>query len=251
MKQSSWDDILLTTLLLVYDSVHLHFFNISFTHVTLRLIQTRGSDSHRYNLPTTSEIAMLIVGDINDLSEDRDIIIQRQSGELQCIHELHPLYLPLQYPLLFATGQDGYTDNIFHVATSSTQAVKLHKVTMREYFAYLLQFCQSQASILLPSIRLLQQFIVDAYTMIKAQRLSFIRFNQKQLRVELYSGLEDAFLRGEHEGSSCCKCIILPSSVTSGPRYMMQNYQDAMAICNWAGYPNLFLTFTSTQIGLK
>jgi hypothetical protein len=25
---------------------------------------------------------------------------------------------------------------------------------------------------------------------------------------------------------------------------MAQNLQDAMAICHWVGYPNLFLTFT-------
>ncbi|CAH9052970.1 unnamed protein product [Cuscuta epithymum] len=25
---------------------------------------------------------------------------------------------------------------------------------------------------------------------------------------------------------------------------MMQNYQDAMTICRWAGYPQLFITFT-------
>ena len=25
---------------------------------------------------------------------------------------------------------------------------------------------------------------------------------------------------------------------------MIQNYQDAMAICKWVGYPNLFITFT-------
>jgi len=25
---------------------------------------------------------------------------------------------------------------------------------------------------------------------------------------------------------------------------MLQNYQDAMAICKWAGYPDLFITFT-------
>ena len=80
--------------------------------------------------------------------------------------------------------------------------------------------------------------------MIEAQRLAFIKYNQKQLRVELYSGLEDALLRGEHDGSSCGKRIILPSSFTGGPRYMIQNYQDAMAICNWAGYPDLFITFT-------
>ena len=25
---------------------------------------------------------------------------------------------------------------------------------------------------------------------------------------------------------------------------MLQNYQDAMAICRWAGYPDIFVTFT-------
>ncbi|XP_070044304.1 uncharacterized protein [Nicotiana tomentosiformis] len=40
------------------------------------------------------------------------------------------------------------------------------------------------------------------------------------------------------------KTIILPSSHTGGPRYRVQNYQDAMAICRWAGYLDLFLTFT-------
>lgn len=25
---------------------------------------------------------------------------------------------------------------------------------------------------------------------------------------------------------------------------MIQNYQDAMAICRWAGYPDIFITFT-------
>jgi hypothetical protein len=25
---------------------------------------------------------------------------------------------------------------------------------------------------------------------------------------------------------------------------MIENYHDAMAICRWAGYPNLFITFT-------
>ena len=92
-------------------------------NLKLRLIQTRGSNPHTYNLPTTSEIAMLIVGDIDNLNEDRDIIVQTQSGELQRIHELHPLYLLLQYLLLFTTGQDRYIDNVFHLANSSSQVV--------------------------------------------------------------------------------------------------------------------------------
>ncbi|KAM3266608.1 hypothetical protein P3L10_003603 [Capsicum annuum] len=51
-------------------------------------------------------------------------------------------------------------------------------------------------------------------------------------------------LNGGHTLLMAGKSIILPFLHTGGPRYRAQNYQDAMAICRWAGYPDLFLTFT-------
>ncbi|XP_012857574.1 PREDICTED: uncharacterized protein LOC105976856 [Erythranthe guttata] len=42
----------------------------------------------------------------------RDIVVETQSKRLQRISELHPLYLPLQYPLIFPYGKDGYRDDI-------------------------------------------------------------------------------------------------------------------------------------------
>ncbi|XP_047267387.1 uncharacterized protein LOC124897838 [Capsicum annuum] len=60
----------------------------------------------------------------------------------------------------------------------------------------------------------------------------------------MYKGLEGAVLQGEIDPSSHGKRVILSSSFTGCARYMIQNYQDAMAICKWAGYPDLFITFT-------
>ncbi|XP_060668436.1 uncharacterized protein LOC132799352 [Ziziphus jujuba] len=60
----------------------------------------------------------------------------------------------------------------------------------------------------------------------------------------MYRGLAEAILRGETDASSQGKRVILPSSFTGGARYMIQNYQDAMAICKWARYPELFITLT-------
>ena len=54
----------------------------------------------------------------------------------------------------------------------------------------------------------------------------------------------DAIVRGDSDCSRVGKTIILPSSHIGGPRCRAQNYQDAMAICRWDGYPDLFLTFT-------
>ncbi|GJT03613.1 ATP-dependent DNA helicase PIF1-like protein [Tanacetum coccineum] len=41
------------------------------------------------------------------------------------------------------------------------------------------------------------------------------------------------------------KRIFLPHTFTGGPRYMMQNYQDAMALCRAYGNPDLFFIFMS------
>ncbi|CAH9057205.1 unnamed protein product, partial [Cuscuta europaea] len=72
----------------------------------------------------------------------------------------------------------------------------------------------------------------------------YIRTHQKQLRCEMYKGLTDALLSGERDASTQGKRVVLPPTFVGGVRYMVQNYQDSMAICRWAGYPDLFLTFT-------
>uniref|UniRef100_A0A6N2KK71 ATP-dependent DNA helicase n=1 Tax=Salix viminalis TaxID=40686 RepID=A0A6N2KK71_SALVM len=67
--------------------------------------------------------------------------------------------------------------------------------------------------------------------------------NQNDLRSDLYHNISEAVLKGDVQGSSTGK-IILPSSVTGSPRYMINNYQDAMAICRAYGNPDLFITLT-------
>ncbi|KAI9118137.1 hypothetical protein K1719_010469 [Acacia pycnantha] len=103
---------------------------------------------------------------------------------------------------------------------------------------------KSERSLILQGQKLLQQFVVDGYSMVESDRLDYIRKYQKELRVDLYSGLSDTVTRGETDPSSTGQRVILPSSFTGGARYMIQNYQDAMAICSWAGYPDMFITFT-------
>jgi hypothetical protein len=51
-------------------------------------------------------------------------------------------------------------------------------------------------------------------------------------------------MRGDTTPASIGKRIVLPSSFTRSPRYTIENYQDAMTICRWPGYPDLFITFT-------
>ena len=136
---------------------------------------------------------------------------------MQRINELHPSYLPLQYPLLFPYGEDGYRRDIM----LSGKNGKRTTITLREYFCFRLQQRDDEAMTILLSRKLLQQFLVDAWTMVEAERLSFIRYNQKSLKADLYKGLTEVVLRGEADPISHGKRIILPSSFVGGPRYIL------------------------------
>ena len=92
--------------------------------------------------------------------------------------------------------------------------------------------------------KLFLQFIIDAATCVEQWRLNWYRMHQGTLRTELYSGLQDAIDNGDTRTDQVGKRIILPSSYNGSPRNKQQYYQDAMSICRWAGYPDLFITFT-------
>ncbi|XP_045821889.1 uncharacterized protein LOC123914761 [Trifolium pratense] len=213
--------------------------------VSLRLFRGRQYDPRIYNVPHLDEVAALIVGDIGDEEDGRDIIVPKCGGFLQRIHETHPKYLPLQYPLLFPFGEDQYQENIpLNLLTTSCSEKKLVRVSLRAFIAYRLMERNLEDTVILKSRRLFQQFVVDLYSMIESQRLSYIRQNQPKIRSDFLSGIEEAVNRGDVVASSIGSRIVLPSSFTGGRRYMFNNCQDAMAICKKIGYPDLFLTFT-------
>ena len=212
--------------------------------IRLRILSKRGRDGRRYNLPTTSEVAVLIVGDFDTADFERDVVVETQSGLLKRISVFEPAYVPLQYPLLFPRGEDGYRKDIPYNEEHDPDSSKREFVTQKEWVAYRVQQRTRNQSTIVFAKRLLQQFLVDSFSTIEAARLQYLRLHQRQLRASMYKGLTEAVLRGETDPTTSGKRIVLPSTFVGGARYMIQNYQDAMAICGWAGYPNLFITFT-------
>jgi hypothetical protein len=211
--------------------------------VRLRLIGKRSNDGRQYNLPTASEIAALIVGEQTGESFERDIIVENKDKQLQRISELHPSFMSMQYPLLFPYGEDGFRPEIELEPIKGCTGKRKH-VTMMEYYAYRIQQRLNQSVVLQMSGKLFLQFIVDAATCIEQWRLNWYKTHQGTLRTELYSGLQDAIDNGDTRSDQVGKTIILPSSYNGSRRNKVQYYQDAMAICRWAGYPDLFITFT-------
>ena len=210
----------------------------------LRLLSNRSS-ARQYNAPAVPEIAALITNDFGDGIPTRDIIISNKDEGLKRISELHPEYMALQYPLLFPYGEDGFHEKIQYHNNRGGHKTHRDYVTMKEYYAYVIQQRNNQGTTLLRGGRLYQQYLVDAFAAVEEQRLKWTRKNQDTLRVDLYHNLCDAVTRGDTNAAAIGKRIVLPRTFVGGPRYMMQNYQDAMAICRTYGNPDLFITFTA------
>ncbi|GKC07837.1 retrotransposon-like protein [Tanacetum coccineum] len=145
-------------------------------NIKLRLIGGRYCDGRQHNLPTSSEVAALIVGDFDTFKNKRDIVLHKHS-------------------------EDGYRTDIFHKGVIDfTPTNKKTRVSMHEWFAYRIQ----------ESPRVL------------------------------------ASLASTSDGSRVLhrKKYVLPATFTGSPRYMLQNYLDAMSICKFYEYTDPFITFT-------
>lgn len=91
--------------------------------------------------------------------------------------------------------------------------------------------------------RLFQEWCVDQYCKVEAQRLLWVRLNQQQLRVDLYQGVADALQQDNL--ADIGRMVVLPATFLGCPRHMHQLYQDAMALVRKHGKPDLFITMTS------
>ncbi|MCI36324.1 ATP-dependent DNA helicase PIF1, partial [Trifolium medium] len=65
-----------------------------------------------YNLPTSDEVAALIIGDDDSIEQGRDVIVQKFSTGFTKLPETNPSFIPLQYPMMFPRGEDGWHVNI-------------------------------------------------------------------------------------------------------------------------------------------
>ena len=118
-------------------------------------------------------------------------------------------------------------------------------LTLNEFYAYRVAIQDNYSAIHL-SCLLFQQYLVDAFTKIEGNELTYIKTNQSQLCVESYQGLMDHIgRRAQAEDVNIGHIAILLSSFEGRERNMYQHYQDAMTIVTKYGKPDIFLTFTA------
>ena len=139
-----------------------------------------GEHERRFNAPQIDEVAIVIVDNENT---SRNIIVQRRREGLQRSSEAHRSCDALQYPLIFLREEDGYHFNVKQIQPE-TGVETNKKVTSKEFYAYRLMIRDNETyNHILNTRRLFQQFLVDMYAKIEAERMLL---NQKKLRKEEY-----------------------------------------------------------------
>ena len=206
----------------------------------------------RFNKPQSDEVAVILT---DKPAAKRDIIVETRSNTLKRVSELHRSYDPLQYPLIHAYGQDGYSLGLPVTKIRASKAKdqedsdtppqeqKPKTITCLSFYAYRLMVREGQFNCLQRYFDLFQQYLVDQFAKVESERLCWVRTHQKELRSESYSHLKDA-LSADKDASELGRRCILPSTHTGSPRYMHERAQDAMTYVREFGRPDLFITFT-------
>lgn len=163
-----------------------------------------GLDQRVYNLPTTSEVSAIWVDEGIHTILKPPIRIYPHSNKSQVVDYYYRCYDPLQYPLLFPYGQDGWhcgikkiqqpnnttscnvycereylpsvknmctIDNFLHMEAEvlEQQKKKRNNVSCREYYCYKIQMRDDENDELLHTGRIFQQYIVDVFIKVETQ----------------------------------------------------------------------------------
>ncbi|XP_074323781.1 uncharacterized protein LOC141660692 [Apium graveolens] len=204
--------------------------------VELELISCKAANGRSNNVGPSNEVGALIVGDLEDSCGTRDIVVQIKTKQLQRIFETNAHFMPLQYPLLFPYGDEGFQLKIPLMGKNGGPPPKVIEgdddgeeskqrcyVSMGEYYAYKLM------------IRL---------TEVEQYRLEWIKQNQKTIQSDLYNSILDSLRKGDSDTTWQGNNVILPATFTCSRRYMSQYFKDSLSICRSIGHPSFFLTMT-------
>lgn len=204
----------------------------------------RELDIRRYNDAIQTDVAVIFTTVDGEPPFERNMVaFSRTNGTVKNVSILDSSVDPLAYPLLFPNGDFGWHTNMFHNAAHTSRGQIRNKVTMLQYACFRLAI-RDDFSLLHHSQKLFLQWIVDMYVRIESSRLHFIRQNQTNLRCEVYNHITDYLNSNSNIDVPLGRRVILPSSFTSSPRNMYQNYLDAMSIVQHFGKPSLFVTMT-------
>ena len=203
-----------------------------------------GTDRRRYNFQRTNEVAAIFSTTADgEIPESYVTIRNTGTKTLQYVSTMDPNVEPWVYPLLYPYGTLGWHQDLKRVDKKGSDNNR--RVTRMAYTKYKIAIRTSEFNPFLSGRRLFQQWVVDSYAKIEKDRIQYCKDHQKELRADTYKGLHVYMQNSVNDiNGQIGKTIILPSTFIGSPRHMQQCYQDAMAIVNEKGKPDIFLTMT-------
>ena len=104
--------------------------NTKDTDYEIHLRLAPGLDHWCYNLPTTNKVTVMLAGPYQ--AEPCDIVLHQQHNSiLRHISNLHPGYLPLSYPLLFAREENGWHESLILAEDNNVRSCHLAQAQKR------------------------------------------------------------------------------------------------------------------------
>ena len=202
-------------------------------------------DPRTTNAPSAPEIAVLMLQVSYEgwMPQRRDIAVWCRGGGIQRLVESHPAYDPPHYVLLFTRGEQGRRQE-FPRNVIATGPHARNRVSMCDFYAYRLCVRDGSTDLLFFAGELFHQYLVDAWAKIELERLNFPRTNQRRVRADLYSGLQDALQEQDADLESFVRRVILPPTFNGGERHLRMMYHDALAVIRKLGRPSFFVTMT-------
>ena len=201
-------------------------------------------------------------------------------GPIHRISDLHPAYLPLQYPLLFPYVENGWypemqlreSDDQRSTRVQARQARRQERedrgieveeedddsmggsrrFTLSRYASYRIQkrVGEFNFNTILHGGRLFCRYVVDIFASIGQQRLRYISDHQSLFRAACLNNLTDAIATDPDNLNlnEIGQRVILPSSYTGGPRNTNQAHQDSMSLARRYRKVDAFLTMTTNPL---
>ncbi|XP_071717984.1 uncharacterized protein [Rutidosis leptorrhynchoides] len=198
---------------------------------TFKVFLFKVAGSRQHALPSSNVVGVIVFDTGLETCTDYDVIIEPLSDRPRRINKLHPLYMSLQYPLMFFFGELGFHPRLMLRDITAAQRGRTRKMSMNMFYSYQLHDRSGVYSLMLRLGRLFQQYVVTVYCSIELDRMDYIRMKHQDIRNEYLTGLHNAINRGDRTGADVGSRTILPASFTGGPRYMFSHYLDAVAIC--------------------
>ena len=161
------------------------------SQAVLRFRSGDTPDPRRYNEPSARDIAAVFTGDRPPSRREISVYSRTSAGagDTHDVSYLNEHVDPMTYPLLFPAGDKGWCPELQIAGTEHEPPNPKNKLGACDFYAQKLMVQDHTSRMPHAGGRLFQQYVVDAYCKIEAQRLDWVDKNQDKLRTETLQGL--------------------------------------------------------------